>query len=48
MLAFKNWIKIRPEINTIVEAMRISRTHDMHYWDALLVATMKENGIFRI
>lgn len=48
ILTFKNWIKIRPEINAIAEAMKISRIHNMHYWDALLAATMKENGIFKI
>ena len=33
---------------TIKSAIGISSKHGIHYWDALLAATMKENNVFSI
>ena len=29
----------------ILEAAKISEEYDMHYWDALLAATMRQNNV---
>ncbi len=47
-MAFNNWIKITPGVSTVTEAIKICGERRLHYWDALLAATMKENGIFII
>lgn len=33
---------------TILAAIDINRTYKVHYWDALIAATMRENNIFCI
>ncbi len=33
---------------TLLQAVRISEDHDLHLWDCLIMAVMKENGISRI
>ncbi len=48
IIAFNNWIKIRPELTTVSEAIKICREYKIHYWDALLAATMRENRVFKI
>lgn len=44
----ENWIKLDFDHKTALEAAKISENHDMHYWDALLAATMKQNGILNL
>lgn len=48
IIEFSNWVKIKPEIHTISPAIRLCKRYKVHYFDALLAATMKENGVFRI
>ncbi len=48
IIAFNNWIKIKPEPTTLPEAIKMCREYRLHYWDALLAATMRENRIFKI
>ena len=48
IVKFQGWIKIRFDHKTVLEAARISEQHDMHYWDALLAATMRQAGVFNI
>lgn len=48
IVKFSAWIKIRFGHKTVLEAAKISDEHNMSYWDSLLAATMKQNGIFNI
>jgi len=45
-------IKTLPKIHytekTLLSAVRLSSEHNLHFWDCLLMAAMKENGISRI
>jgi predicted nucleic acid-binding protein len=43
--AFDGWTVVRYDAGTITRAIGISRAHALHFWDALLVATMQEQGI---
>lgn len=48
LIDFEGIIKIKPSEITIMRALDISITSNIHYWDALIAATMLENGIFHI
>ncbi len=48
MIEYAGWVKIKPDVDTISHAIKISRRYRIHYWDALLAATMKESGISKI
>lgn len=48
IIDFQGWHVINYNAHTIISAISISTKHDIHYWDALLVATMRENKIFSI
>ena len=48
IIEFDNLIILDIKPNTIISAVEISNKHDMSYWDSLLAATMKENGITEI
>lgn len=48
ILDFPGWVKINFNHKTVLEAAKISHEHKMHYWDSLLAATMKQNGVFNI
>ena len=48
ILNFENFIKIGMNAGTVVRAIDISEKSGVMFWDALLAATMEENGIFRI
>ena len=37
-----------PKITTIIRAIDINLEYNIPYYDALLAATMRENGIFNI
>ncbi|HLF07143.1 MAG TPA: PIN domain-containing protein [Thermoplasmata archaeon] len=43
-----NWMKLEYTTTTLSEAARLSRQHRIPTWDAVLVATMFENGISRL
>ncbi len=43
-----NWKKINYTYNTIPIAMEFSDKYKIHFWDALIAATMIENNIFTI
>ncbi len=45
---FSGWKKIKLNHKTVLEAARISDEHNMSYWDSLLAATMRQNGVFNI
>ncbi|HEX54896.1 MAG TPA: PIN domain-containing protein [Candidatus Altiarchaeales archaeon] len=48
IIDFNGWRKINFTQNTIISAMNINKRYKIHYWDALLAATMRENDIFSI
>ncbi len=48
IINFPGWIKISFDHNTVLEAAKISEEHNMHYWDALLAATMRQNNVLSI
>lgn len=48
IIEFSNWIKIKPDSQTILDAIKLNARYRLPYWDALLAATMKENGILGI
>jgi predicted nucleic acid-binding protein len=45
---FRNWKVIDFDANTVRSAIRVNMEYGVHYWDALLAATMKEHLIFSI
>ena len=45
---FSGWIKLDFSHKTVLDAARMSEEHNMSYWDSLLAATMKLNGILSI
>ena len=48
IIAFDNWQVIKFDENTVLSAIEINKKCNTHYFDALLVATMRESGIFKI
>lgn len=45
---FRNWQVIAPTARTIATAIDLSIKHNIHYWDAMIAATMRENEVFSI
>jgi predicted nucleic acid-binding protein len=45
VLLFEGWQKIGYSGTTIMQALTIQSEHGIHFWDALIVATMLERGI---
>lgn len=45
---FQGWHVINYSAATIKSAIDIITEYDIHYWDALLAATMRENNVFSI
>ena len=43
--SFDHWVVISYNPETIMEAVVIGHTYSLYFWDALLVSTMKQNGI---
>ena len=43
--AFNGWKKVGYSSETIEQAVKIRSVHAIHFWDALLIATMLEHGI---
>ncbi|MBU4220737.1 MAG: PIN domain-containing protein [Euryarchaeota archaeon] len=48
IIDFRGWHVINYDAQTIRSAIAISTKHSIHYWDALLAVTMRENNIFSI
>jgi predicted nucleic acid-binding protein len=45
IVSFDGWIKIAYSGETIVQALRIRSDYRIHFWDALIIATMQEHAI---
>lgn len=43
--AFDGWKKVGYSGNTLLQALKIRSAHALHFWDALIIATMLEHGI---
>ena len=48
VIDFQGWHVINYNPRTIKSAIGISTKYRIHYWDALLAATMRENNVFSI
>lgn len=48
IIEFQGWHVLNYNENTIKSAIDISTEYSIHYWDALLAATMRENNVFCI
>jgi len=48
IIKFSNFIKIDFTHKIVLDAATTSEEHNMPYWDALLAATMRHNGIVNI
>lgn len=48
IVKFHNWKVINFDADTVLSAIEINIEYGIHYWDAVLAATMKEHGIFSI
>jgi predicted nucleic acid-binding protein len=48
IVKFHNWKVINFDADTVLSAIEINMEYGVHYWDAVLAATMKEHGIFSI
>jgi len=45
IVSFDGWTKLSYSGSTIQKALEIRSGHSLHFWDALIVATMQEHGI---
>ena len=45
IVAFDGWTVINYDPGTIMDAIDIRRTYSLHFWDALLAATMKQHSV---
>ena len=48
IISFQGWVVVNFDANTVTSAIDINMQYGVHYWDALIAATMRENGIFSI
>jgi predicted nucleic acid-binding protein len=48
IIEFQNWILMDYDPRTILSAIELNMVYKVHYWDALIAATMRENKIFSI
>jgi len=48
IVSFDGWTVIGYDPGTIMDAVDIRRTYSLHFWDALLAATMKQHNISMI
>jgi predicted nucleic acid-binding protein len=46
--AFEGWIVVQYDGSTILAALTVAQEHRLHFWDALIVATMRQHGISAI
>lgn len=45
IMSFDGWTVISYDTDTILDAMNIRKTCSLHFWDALLAATMRQHSI---
>ena len=45
IISFNGWTVIGYDPGTIIDAVGIRRKYSLHFWDALLAATMKQHNI---
>jgi predicted nucleic acid-binding protein len=48
LVAFSGFVKISPEPPVLLDAMKLDSEHGADYWDALIAATMRANGVSTI
>jgi len=48
IIDFQGWLILDINANVVKSAIEISNKYGIHYWDAMLAATMKENKVFCI
>jgi predicted nucleic acid-binding protein len=48
IISFQGWIVVNFDSNTVTSAIDIHMQYGIHYWDALIATTMRENKIFCI
>jgi predicted nucleic acid-binding protein len=48
IISFDGWTVVGYDAGTIMDAVAIRRTYSLHFWDALLAATMKQHTISTI
>lgn len=48
IIDFEGWSVLSSKPGTVVSAIDIRSEYRIHYWDALLAATMRENSVFSI
>jgi len=48
VIGLRNNLILQIKPSTIISGCCISKEYNLHFWDSLLAATMKENGIFSI
>ena len=48
IIVFQGWVIINFNARAVLSAIDISTQYDIHYWDALIAATMRENNVFCI
>lgn len=48
IIKFSGWKKIDFNHLTVLDAAKIADEHNMSYWDSLLAATMRQNGVFNL
>jgi len=48
LTSFDNFHILKINSSTILKAINISIEYNLHYWDALIAATMQENSVFTI
>lgn len=48
IIEFQNWMVINYDMHTILSAIELNTVYEVHYWDALIATTMRENKIFSI
>ena len=48
IIDFQGWHVLNINAHAVISAIDICVKYDIHYWDALLAATMRENKVFSI
>ena len=48
IIEFNNWQVLELNETSIITAIDLSIKYNIHYWDAILCATMKQNGITNV
>ena len=48
IIEFNNWQVLGLNETSVITAIDLSMKYQIHYWDALLCATMKQNGVTNV